>query len=192
MKTLLIAAISNATLAFFTGCDQKSPDNQEKDNSTVHQEVQDEAASDTKRGDSVATVITHYLHLKDALTKDDSKEAAAAGNAMAEAVANVDKTNFNEQQQKAFSEVAEDVKMHGEHIGENEGNIAHQREHFDMLSNDMYDLAKAFAGSQKLYKIHCPMYNNKKGADWLSQDKTVKNPYYGKKMLTCGVVKEEL
>jgi hypothetical protein len=36
------------------------------------------------------------------------------------------------------------------------------------------------------------MYNDKKGAIWLSETKEIKNPYYGKKMLTCGNVKEEI
>ena len=61
-----------------------------------------------------------------------------------------------------------------------------------MLSKDVYDLVKAFGGGQVLYKNFCPMYNDKKGAIWLSETKTIKNPYYGKKMLTCGSVQEEL
>ena len=28
--------------------------------------------------------------------------------------------------------------------------------------------------------------NNGKGANWLSKENAVKNPYYGSKMLTCG------
>ena len=36
------------------------------------------------------------------------------------------------------------------------------------------------------------MYNNNKGAIWLSSTKEVKNPYLGKAMSTCGEVQEEL
>ena len=49
--------------------------------------------------------------------------------------------------------------------------------------------AKAIAigkGHEGLYVLHCPMAN----ADWLQTSKDVKNPYYGKAMPTCGVVKE--
>jgi hypothetical protein len=68
----------------------------------------------------------------------------------------------------------------------------HQREHFDLLSRDMIDLVNATGSSQTLYKDFCPMYNNKKGAFWLSETKEIKNPYYGKEMLECGEVKEEI
>ena len=59
-----------------------------------------------------------------------------------------------------------------------------------MLSEDVYDLAKAFGAGQPLYHDHCPMYNENKGAMWLSEMKEVKNPYYGSKMITCGTVEE--
>ena len=43
-----------------------------------------------------------------------------------------------------------------------------------------------------IYKDFCPMYNDNKGAIWLSESKEIKNPYFGKSMSTCGTVKEEL
>jgi hypothetical protein len=36
------------------------------------------------------------------------------------------------------------------------------------------------------------MYNNGKGADWLSKEKEIKNPYYGSQMLNCGSVEETI
>jgi hypothetical protein len=36
------------------------------------------------------------------------------------------------------------------------------------------------------------MYNDGKGANWLSETKEIANPYLGKSMPTCGSVKEEL
>lgn len=84
------------------------------------------------------------------------------------------------------------MKEHAQHISNNAGKIAHQREHFDMLSSGMYDLVKAVKPSQTLYKDSCPMFNDKKGAIWLSEVKEIKNPYYGNKMLTCGEQQEEI
>ena len=40
--------------------------------------------------------------------------------------------------------------------------------------------------------MHCPMANNGKGADWLSKENEVKNPYYGSMMLGCGKVTETI
>ena len=94
---------------------------------------------------------------------------------------------------KSYMDLADDLKEHAEHIGANAGKIAHQREHFVMLSKDVADLIKTFGnGGQTLYKDFCPMANNGKGAIWISELKEIKNPYQGSKMLTCGSVKETL
>lgn len=85
-----------------------------------------------------------------------------------------------------------DAREHAEHISKNSGNIAHQREHFVILSKDIYDLVKTFGAGQVLYKDFDPMANNGKGASWLSETKEIKNPYMGKAMLNTGTVKEEI
>jgi len=36
------------------------------------------------------------------------------------------------------------------------------------------------------------MFNNGKGANWLSKEPAIQNPYYGNKMLTCGSVTETI
>lgn len=141
---------------------------------------------------SVDEAVTAYLQLKNALTTDDSKEAAVAGKQLQDAIVKLDNASFAAEQKTVYDEVKEEIKEHAEHIGSNGDKIAHQREHFDMLSNDMYDLVKAVKPSQALYKDHCPMFNDKKGAIWLSEVKEIKNPYYGKKMLTCGKQQEEI
>jgi Cu(I)/Ag(I) efflux system membrane fusion protein len=42
-----------------------------------------------------------------------------------------------------------------------------------------------------VYVQHCPMADNNKGADWLSLEKEIRNPYFGSSMLTCGEVTKE-
>ncbi len=147
---------------------------------------------DAKVAASIRKIVEHYLHLKNALANNKAKDAAAAGKEITNAMGTGDKSLLTADQKKLYEDIEDDAKEHAEHIGENAGNIEHQREHFDMLSKDMYDLVKAFGSGQVLYKDFCPMYNDKKGAMWLSEVKTIKNPYYGKKMLTCGSVQEEI
>ena len=150
------------------------------------------AGADVKTSTPVNGIVDGYLHLKNALTKDDGKKAAAAGTEILTAMGKVDSTTMNAAQKKAYADVADDVKENAEHISQNAGKIAHQREHFQMLSKDMEDLVKAFGGGQKLYKDFCPMAFDGKGASWLSEMKDIKNPYFGDEMLECGEVKEEL
>jgi hypothetical protein len=164
--------------------------------STTSNEAADSVSAlrvlDAKASASMKIIVGRYLDLKNALAGDKTKEAATAGSALEAAFKMLDTNNLTASQMKVYAEVEDDAREHAEHIGANAGNIEHQREHFDMLSNDVYDLVSALGSGQLLYKDYCPMYNNKKGAIWLSDKKEIQNPYYGKKMLTCGSVKEEI
>ncbi len=71
--------------------------------------------------------------------------------------------------------------------------LADQRKAFSVLSAEMSTLIKANSlTSGQLYLEYCPMANNNEGAYWLSNEKEIKNPYFGKAMLHCGVVKETI
>ena len=137
-------------------------------------------------------IIASYLELKNTLVKDDDKAAASAGNKIVQALNAFDKSSLSGDQAKEYKEIEDDAREHAEHVAKNAGNIKHQREHFELLSSDIYDLVNAFGGGRALYLEHCPMYNNNKGANWISETKKIANPYLGKAMLTCGIVKEEL
>lgn len=141
---------------------------------------------------AINDVVSSYLQLKNALANDNSQDAATASNALSENLKKVDASALPAGEKKVYDDMADDMKEHAEHIGGNADKIAHQREHFESLSNDLYDLVKTVKPSQALYKDFCPMYNNNKGAIWLSETKEIKNPYLGKKMSTCGEVKEEI
>lgn len=143
-------------------------------------------------GTSVKEIVEHYLHIKNALAKDDGKEAAKGGSALADAFSKFDQSSLTVEHRKTFSDIQSDAKEHAEHISANAEKIEHQREHFATLSKDVYDLVKTTSAGQTLYNDYCPMYDNNKGATWLSETKDIKNPYLGKSMPTCGTVKETL
>ncbi|NQX53643.1 DUF3347 domain-containing protein [Pedobacter panaciterrae] len=137
-------------------------------------------------------LINAYLQLKNALTKDNDNEAAEAGKSLVLAITIIDKNALNAEQSKAFSDIADDAKEHAEHISASEGNINHQREHFETLSQDIYELVKIESTpGRKLYFDHCPMYNQGKGGNWISETKDIHNPYLGKAMPDCGRMIEE-
>ena len=145
---------------------------------------------DVKAAASIKEIVDHYLHIKNALANDNGGEAADGAKTMERAIGKLDKSLLTAGQKKVYDEIEEDLKEHAEHIGKNGDNIKHQREHFSMMSEDVYDLAKTFGGGRTLYHDHCPMYNEKKGAMWLSEIKEVKNPYFGAEMPTCGTIEE--
>ena len=153
-------------------------------------EVNNGATSVAQTTFSTNEIISDYLKLKNALTKDDTKGAANAGKALYATFNKVNTNTIDPKLKTEYIDIADDAKEHTEHIGDNSGKIDHQREHFAMLSKDINDLIKAFGTKQKLYQDYCPMYNDNKGANWLSETKDIKNPYYGPQMLTCGTIKK--
>lgn len=198
-KTIIgIAALAFITTACNNSSDSNSGSTATKDSTTqptttpATNETATSGNTNTNSNAAVNEMLGHYLELKNALASDNGSEAATHGNALVASIGKVDKASLTGNQKKAWDDVADDAKEMAEHIGKNANKIDHQREHFDMLSADMYDLVKAFGASQTLYKDFCPMYNNNKGASWLSETKEIKNPYMGKKQLDCGSVKEEI
>ena len=200
MKNIIFGiAIAATTLAACNSGNNRSTETQSisKDSTAVKQQTGDKiettpAVAETKSAVSINEIVTTYLQIKNAFTVDNSTGAAAAGTSLENAFKTFDKNALSADQKKIFEDVEEDAREHAEHIVKNGGNIAHQREHFEILSKDVYDLVKIFGGGQALYKDFCPMYNDNKGAFWLSETKEIKNPYLGKAMPTCGTIQEEL
>lgn len=192
--TFISSLIAGAML--FTACNNDNQTQQNagtsKDNAT---EPEAQKATTTNTESNVAAslkpVIDHYLHVKNALFNDNGAEAAAGGKALAEAVGKVDQTAFTTEQKQQYAEIAESLKEHAEHTVHNAGKIAHQREHFIGMSEDVEDLVKTFGAGRTLYIDHCPMANDNKGANWISETKEIRNPYMGQKMPECGTVEKE-
>jgi hypothetical protein len=131
-----------------------------------------------------------YMSLKNALVADDASGAADAAGTLSNDLKNLDKSKFTTEQKTAYEKNEDDLKENAEHISKSKSDIHHQREHFGMLSEDMVDLIKSFGSTQPLYNNHCPMADDKKGSNWLSESNQIKNPYMGKKDMTCGNVVE--
>ncbi|CAH0335044.1 MAG: DUF3347 domain-containing protein [Paludibacteraceae bacterium] len=175
----LSSAVQNDTVVAVTSTDMPS---QKAEKSTVKEQAQNF---------TITPIIKDYLALKNALVADNDKAAANAGKQLFTTLKNVDMNAIPANKHKEYMEIAENAKENAEHISDNAGKIDHQREHLASLSKDVSDLITLFGTTQKLYQDYCPMYNDGKGAVWISEAKTIKNPYYGSKMLTCGSVKKE-
>ena len=195
-KQLLICFTAAITFgACNSGTDKSTPtDKKEKDVSvaTNTPKVTEPSGDNSNTAESMKEMVGQYLQMKNALVNDNGKDAAAAGNAFVASMGKMEKTTLSPDKFKIWDNLSDDANEMAQHVGMNGSKLDHQREHFEMLSNDMYDMVKAFGGGQVLYKDFCPMYNNNKGAIWLSDIKEIKNPYFGKKMPTCGSVKEEI
>lgn len=162
------------------------------DNNTVNNSPKgDTVVKEQVKKNVLSKVYDHYFALKDALVKDDGTAASAKAVALVKAIKEVDMKSMASDEHTTWMKVEKDLLMHAEHISETK-DIAHQREHFSMLSENVYSLVKVFKSDETIYQQHCPMYNDGKGADWLSKQSAVKNPYYGSSMLSCGKTTETI
>lgn len=139
---------------------------------------------------SIAPIVNDYLALKNALVNDNDEAAADAGEKLLTTLKNVDMSNIPDKKHKKLMPLLDDAKVNAEHIGENEGKIDHQREHFSFLSKDVRDMITLFGASEKLYQVYCPMYDDGNGAIWISKVKKINNPYMGQKMSDCGKIQK--
>jgi copper chaperone CopZ len=142
------------------------------------------------KANTLQAVYDAYFQLKDALVKSDANIAATKAAALLKLINEVKMETLGNSH-VAYMKVESDLKLHSEHISESK-DIAHQRDHFSSLSTTMYQLMKVAKPNKNVYYDHCPMYNDGKGANWLSLDASIKNPYYGSMMLTCGKVQETI
>lgn len=168
--------IGIAVLSTFIAC--KSPVKKETA-VTSFTSATDQAAevNDVKLADpKTESIYKSYISLKNSLVAGN---AAAAQQTSQDLAASL----------KAF-EGCENTALIAEKIAGTE-DIKVQRKEFTALSSDVIALFKhADVKQGTIYVQHCPMANNGDGGDWLSSEKKISNPYYGKEMLTCGAVLE--
>lgn len=147
---------------------------------------------DKKFQEQLYTVFTNYLQLKDALVSSNAPEIKEEASDTREAVAGVnadlltgaaknDWTTYSTAMQEAIRGISETT------------DIEAQRKAFSNLSENLYKGIKAYGmtGPEAFYQF-CPMAFDNEGAYWLSDDKKIRNPYFGEKMLACGEVREVL
>ena len=136
-------------------------------------------------------VFDSYFAVKDALVKTDGTLAATKAALLLNSINAVKMENLTKEEHAEWMKVMKDLVFDAEHISETK-DAGHQRDHFTSLSKNMYSLIKVSKQETPTYYQFCPMANKGKGANWLSKENIVKNPYYGSKMLGCGKTVETI
>jgi hypothetical protein len=133
-------------------------------------------------------LLTSYYDIKNALVNSDATVAASKASAFSKALGSIDMKSMHGTEMTAFMGLQDKLAFDAKHISETK-DISHQREHFANFSSNLFKLAKAIKLTKEpVYYDYCPM----KESYWLSDNAAIKNPYFGKQMLTCGAVKETL
>ena len=108
-----------------------------------------------------------------------------AGTANAGGIPTIDVANITQTTVSALKNVEAVSKQISQ-----EKSIEKQRELFAKLTQPMYKLAKVANLNYAVYYQNCPMFNG--GTNWLSKNESIKNPFYGNQMLTCGSTVETI
>ncbi|AOM75733.1 DUF3347 domain-containing protein [Pedobacter steynii] len=183
MKTVRNLAFTIATVTLFAACGNTQKPAEESHDG--HDHAKESAAGTTAtaggvslKDDRLNAVYPHYLKLSTALIAGDVAEAKVAAQAV-------------ELGAKELGNGAALLALTSKIS--NASDLEVQRTAFAALSADFIERVKASGvNSGEIYVEYCPMAMNDKGASWLSNDKDIKNPYYGASMLTCGEVKETI
>jgi hypothetical protein len=189
-KTLLILSVILLTVA----CKNKEDKTEETTTTPEPKTTTGYAYSETFN-QSMNNVLNAYYSLKDAFVASDTAKVNASAlqlkglldSLKLDEVQKFDTLGFSSINGRPGDVAAELSGL----LGEKE--LEKKRESFEMVSNAFYDMVRVIKPTgATIYYQYCPMAFNDKGAYWLSNADSIMNPYFGKKMLTCGEVKETL
>lgn len=131
-------------------------------------------------------ILEDYLALKDALVLSNPKEAASA---VRDLQGEVPRPSGD--WDRSLQTALENLRDHLRRFLEAKDDLDRQRAEFLQLSDLLIGLGQGSGvGQDTLFIQYCPMADDFSGAYWISQDREIKNPYFGDAMLTCGEVRD--
>ncbi|MDQ6480579.1 DUF3347 domain-containing protein [Dyadobacter sp. LHD-138] len=184
MKNVTKWAMPVAMIVFLSACGSKNEESNTSSyqDSTAHEHHEGMDMGDKETGkvelkdDKLNAVYQHYIHLTTALINSDVAEAKIASSAIEAGLGQILESSSTSKIASKITEAKD---------------IEEQRGLYSSLSNEFIPMVKKAGLSRgELYVDFCPMANKAKGAYWLSNQKEIKNPYFGDKMISCGEVKE--
>ena len=126
--------------------------------------------------------LQDYFSIKDALVNDNYEEAKKAAIKLKKSL---EDAPIEGEKVDVLNTIANDLAVAGD--------LKEQRQVFGKLSQQLYELiGNSNLVEDTLYWQQCPMAMGGAGANWLSLEEQVKNPYMGQRMPGCGMVQEKL
>ena len=140
--------------------------------------------------------MTGYYDLKDALVASDSAKANTASKKL---IGYADSLEIDEIQGDSTGMIKETARTFTGTISGSaqalvkETTLEAKRKEFEMINDALWSLTRTVRyDGEKVYYQYCPMAFNNKGAYWLSNQATIRNPYFGAEMLECGKIEDSL
>ncbi|OAZ04213.1 DUF3347 domain-containing protein [Flavobacterium succinicans] len=156
-----------------------------------HSNHSETTTSRVQNDNQLKAVFDNYFLVKDALITSNGNSTASASKELVTAINNVKMDKLDMDVHMVWMKVVNTIQKDAENIA-NTKDVKIQRDHFTSLSKEIYTLIKISKYENPVYYQFCPMFNDGKGANWLSKENAVKNPYYGSMMLNCGKTVETI
>lgn len=182
--------------AIFFSCNRNNASNETQEANIAEPDSLAASAGKFKTGDQFKiefnNFYTDYLSLSKAFVAADPQNIKQANDQIKKSLSAMDVTEFDGAAKDSLITVSTEIEIALREIASTE-DLEKQRTAFSTVSNQLYKLIRDFGLTDlKAYYTYCPMAFNDQGAYWISDREEIRNPYFGDKMLTCGVVKEEL
>ena len=198
-KTLIVvivlAAIVLVARPFFCKGDKKSTEEAENGEDVKQQPLSVSQNTDAFN-QSFTQLFNAYNDLKNALVASDAPKASAAALVLRTAADSLKVNEIKGDSTGGIKETAASFASTISGVAQTlaaEKDIKAQRKEFEQIPDAMWNLTRTvrFTG-QKVYWQFCPMAFDNKGAYWISYEREIKNPYFGKDMLNCGSNEDSL
>ena len=138
----------------------------------------------------LTNVYNDYLKMNDAFIDSNAKTVANEAKKVIKALESVDMALLKGDAHMAWMDQLEILNSTLSAISKS-NYIEKQRHEYIQFNLAFYESIKMFGlENSTAYFQYCPMANDDKGAYWLSNNKEIRNPYFGDAMLSCGETKE--
>lgn len=153
----------------------------------------DTAAVPVRFREQLDDVYLAYYAVHHGMSTDSLDEARKSAEKFAAALGNVDMALLGHQAHMNWMKELDILKKKNDEILQAE-TLDEARSSFELLSASMIRVAHRFGttGKVPVYRYHCPMAFDQKGADWLQGTSEIANPWFGSSMLKCGSLEDTI
>ena len=173
-------------------------------NSSPKQEAIKIGTHSIEFNNSIDTMLDNYFDLANAFVNGDSISAKAVGEKLVISFNHIPLAELKKDTSlkkdalllfAADSSSLTDAQSFADSLTK-ETDLAKMRQDFSTLNENLYPLLKGInynGKNKKLYWQNCPMaFGEDNGANWISDTEAIRNPYLGRKMISCGEVKDTI
>jgi len=148
---------------------------------------------DAAFGMQLTPLFAAYFAIQRDLSHDNAKAAADHARELLEKLTGVDMSLVKGDMHMAWMKAGGDMKRTAGKLAA-ANSIQDARSAFSLLSDVMTLAARRFGPvpGLNIFRLHCPMAFDNRGATWLQNHDKVENPYFGSTMFGCGEVTENL